>query len=483
MNPFLLRPVDLLFFGDGRPIGGGLAGHGARWPLPTSFNAAFHGALHEAAPSSPGPMLSGVAAPQAAKRFGSVVTAGPFPVSPAGEWFFPKPADVGRCETCGRLELTMTPAGNTADWKADSASSLPKPLRLAVAGCRPPSKDVFSFQWLQQQAYERYLRGDFTAAVGETEIAADAAIFDSEHVIGIARDRERGVQDGESIYSARYLRMGEDWRIGLIAGCPQRQIREAASEESRLLSRLFPPARPGQAPAVIAVGGQQRRCQVERLPDPNAAAPLRLPRGMTSFEAKDGICRIKWVLLSPAIWPAIAKQSNDGRIMNEHRGGWLPNWIDPETGRVLLRLVSDDERLSRRETTELRRSSGQRGGHVYSSDRNALPIHTRLVAAVIPKPIEVTGYGTGDRIGAKSMHLAVPAGAVFYFETCKPDDTAGSGEPFDPQEHAARLAAALNWHGADAAGTSIRNRRSTLLGEKGFGLGVCGKWAPPGKTS
>ena len=40
------------------------------------------------------------------------------------------------------------------------------------------------------------------------------------------------------------------------------------------------------------------------------------------------------------------------------------------------------------------------------------------------------------------------------------------------------LAAALNWHGGDTAGTTIRNRRSTLLGEKGFGLGVCGTWCP-----
>ena len=43
------------------------------------------------------------------------------------------------------------------------------------------------------------------------------------------------------------------------------------------------------------------------------------------------------------------------------------------------------------------------------------------------------------------------------------------------QRHAGKLAAALNWHGS-TAGTEIKNRRSTLLGEKGYGLGVCGTW-------
>ncbi|HOO93950.1 MAG TPA: hypothetical protein PKX94_10785, partial [Opitutales bacterium] len=64
---------------------------------------------------------------------------------------------------------------------------------------------------------------------------------------------------------------------------------------------------------------------------------------------------------------------------------------------------------------------------------------------------------------AKPTHLAVPAGAVYYFEADTPED-------------AIALAAALNWHGSDPNSNTIRNRRSTLLGEKGFGIGVCGTW-------
>jgi hypothetical protein len=96
-------------------------------------------------------------------------------------------------------------------------------------------------------------------------------------------------------------------------------------------------------------------------------------------------------------------------------------------------------------------------------------VSARLVAALIPKPTVVTGWalrdeelGNEDKPGAKSTHLAVPAGAVYYFEA-------------DSANEANALAAALNWHGS-GDGSEIRNRRSTLLGEKGFGLGVCGTW-------
>jgi hypothetical protein len=93
-------------------------------------------------------------------------------------------------------------------------------------------------------------------------------------------------------------------------------------------------------------------------------------------------------------------------------------------------------------------------------------IEASLVSAVIPKPIVVTGWAapgqSGQSGGAKSSHFAVPAGSVYYFEA-------------NSQEHAEALANALNWHGK-GDGMNIENRRSALLGEKGYGIGVCGKW-------
>lgn len=108
-------------------------------------------------------------------------------------------------------------------------------------------------------------------------------------------------------------------------------------------------------------------------------------------------------------------------------------------------------------------------GRGYLSKPN---LAARLVAAIVPKPIPVTGWALpneSDRAegGAKPTHLAVPAGAVYYFQA-EPDLKGGPG-------NAAALASALNWHGT-TEGTDIKNRRSTLMGEKGFGLGVCGTW-------
>lgn len=151
--------------------------------------------------------------------------------------------------------------------------------------------------------------------------------------------------------------------------------------------------------------------------------------------------------------------SSRGTDRRNHPGGWLPNWIDPATGTVLLRTVSPTERNRRR--TLNARSEG------YRSEDGSELIDAALVAALVPKPIVVTGWSLADDLagesgGAQSTHLAVPAGAVYYFEAASPT-------------HAGRLAAALNWHGS-TEGTEIKNRRSTLAGEKGFGLGVCGTW-------
>ena len=44
---------------------------------------------------------------------------------------------------------------------------------------------------------------------------------------------------------------------------------------------------------------------------------------------------VKWILLSPAVWPGI--EVDTARNINAHTGGWVPNWVDAQTGDVLLR--------------------------------------------------------------------------------------------------------------------------------------------------
>ena len=87
MNTILLQPTDVLFFRDGRPMSGSLAGHGAAWPLPNVVNAAFHAALHRAGFGEDevhkhrrGGRGVYAESAQRDRKFGSLVTAGPFPV-------------------------------------------------------------------------------------------------------------------------------------------------------------------------------------------------------------------------------------------------------------------------------------------------------------------------------------------------------------------------------------------------------------------
>jgi CRISPR-associated protein (Cas_Cmr3). len=453
MNQLLLTPTDTLFFRDGRPMEGALSGHGAAWPLPTVTNAALHAALHAA-------QRGGLIAPDKAHRhdhmrgvdrakkdiraFGSLVTAGPFPVDAAGVWYFPRPLDL----TGASLTPTLVPR------PLAHASSLSAPLTHHLRSTEAPSKDSPAKAWLSADDFETYLAG---APRGTTPKQAvnDDEIYHAEAQIGIKIDAATGTTgQGDAagmIYSSHSLRLHDGWRLGLLAHTHEKQAGSAQDRRDLIGQDLY---RDGRGHLIL--GGQQRVCTVLRDTSPR----LPLPAGLTRADAfradTDGRFIVKWVLLTPAIYPAItAGISKRGTPRHAHPGGWLPTWIDPQTGAVLLQSVDRDQRLERR-----RHNYNGRG---YESTPD---VPGRLIAARIDKPVPVTGWSVGDdeidrQPGAKSTHLAVPAGSVYYFACDTADD-------------AARLAAALNWHGADDARSPIRNRRSTLLGEKGFGLGVCG---------
>ena len=447
MTTILLQPTDVLFFRDGRPMTGSLAGHGDAWPLPNVINAAFHAALHRAQLDADGSQklhthrrgAHGVYAENARRdrKFGSLITAGPFPVKAGNTWFFPRPNDL--------QDATLQPALLPADSFDSVQSSLPDPLEYAVANRLAPSKETGAKTWLSAAAYQRYLAGA-DLALNDGDSLNDTDFTDTEHTIGIGIDPERQVQDGERFYSAHYLRLRETWQLGVCAAAKDKDFQPHGSDLVKALLNG------GQHQ--IIVGGQQRICSA-RVAD----TALPLPRGKADgFREQDGRFLVKWILLSPAVWPAIAVEPT--RNINAHPGGWLPNWIHPQTGEVLLK--TGDTARHEQENREVWRLRVRRQANITA----------RLVAAIIPKPLVVTGWALPDEHGetdseqhggAQSTHLAVPAGAVYYFE-------AGSAE------EARKLAAALNWHGSEPTPTTIRNRRSTLLGEKGFGLGVCGTW-------
>ncbi|MCL5099187.1 MAG: type III-B CRISPR module-associated protein Cmr3 [Candidatus Omnitrophica bacterium] len=489
MNIILLEPADVLFFRDGRPMSGSLAGHTAAWPLPDVTSHALHAALwrsglaNDAHPHRRG--RSGSYSDQRDRRFGSLLSAGPFPVRVQGigsakaasansreaisgnqTWFFPRPNDA---QSDGSVKVTLRPAhpifpddDNDRPWRI---SNLPHPLTYAVANTKPPTKDAGGEPWISTMAFEDYLNDSTpntpkSARLPCSEFLHDKDLAEIEHAIGIGIDPVTGTTgQGEAagiIYSAQYLRLHEDCRLGLFAEAPDK-LNGNPSAKRDLVAALL-----NNHSQSIIVGGQQRICTAHRSDVPESGLPL--PRGLRQpaqfVELANGKFAVKWALLTPALWPKIPEGISRRKTTRTfHPGGWLPNWICPQSGDVLLETVSQDERRRRRRL------------HYEGKGYSSRPSRTaRLVAALVPKPISVTGWALGNPAdpernpngGAKPTHLAVPAGAVYYFEA-------------QSREAAVALANALNWHGA-SDGTEIKNRRSTLLGEKGYGLGVCGTW-------
>lgn len=430
MNTILLEPSDVLFFRDGRPMSGASSGHGAAWPLPSVVSLALHAALHRA--DFPGVHAhrrgrSGKYLETRDRKFGALQSAGPFPVctdGAAATWFFPRPADAGDDGALLATPLPTSPAG---------ASSLRAPCRAAVASIAPPTKDTPA-SWWSEGAWKAYLgtaQRDDPAA--RPDYKDDSDFADTEHTYGIEISPESGSVVEGAFYSAHYLRLRPGWRLGVLAGGEDKEFQHETHGNDLVRALLNGNGRE------IVVGGQQRICSASL---ETATRRLPLPIGLTDgFAERDGKLLVKWVLLSPAVFPRVG----------DHPGGWLPSWIARNDGAVRLLDGPGKNAAERRNVPQGR------------------PIAARLVAALVPKAVPVTGYALPNGAdperaegGAKSLHLAVPAGAVYYFEADSTDD-------------ARKLASALNWHGT-GSGDHIVNRRSTLLGEQGFGLGVCGTW-------
>ncbi|MBX3746396.1 MAG: hypothetical protein KF833_13905 [Verrucomicrobiae bacterium] len=484
LHQILLQPTDVLFFRDGRPMSGSLAGHSAAWPLPDIPNHALHAALHRAelvGTHRHRQGRSGEYLDQRDRQFGSLLTAGPFPVriaEPAAAskpprnaihtWYFPRPKD---SQLANSVAVTHLPVSSLPGMDRDAAwqsSSLPRPLRYGVANTQPPTKSTGAEAWISTAAFEAYLREQ--SGPEPHFFLRDTDLADTEHRIGIGIDPAsgttgRGAAEGQ-IYSAHYLRLREECRMGLFAQAIDKS--NGSQDQPRdLIQELL-----NGSPRQIVVGGQQRICTASRT---DVTDPLPLPKGMrsefnTAHSADSKCWLVKWILLTPAIWPEIVgATSRSGETIHPHPGGWLPNWIfvdwdtearqsrpNERNGQVLLKLRSG------------RRHRDYTGTRIRRVAEREAPLSARLVAAIVPKPLPVTGWALPNAAncfegGAKSTHLAVPAGAVFYFEA-------------DTEADADNLAAALNWHGSDTSFTTLCNRRSTLMGEKGFGLGVCGTW-------
>lgn len=435
-HQIVLAPRDVLYFRDGRPLGGAADGNGAQWPLPTVWHSAVLSAFHR--------NFSEEAVAKYAKKhehsrrgekdknftrlkrtkavFGGVKTLGPFPRL-EDKIYFPLPADLLPEEKGGDAELLpaqLLPCKPELGGK----SNLPAPLKYVLWKEVKPTKQELG-QWISQEGLKLYLEGKIEALKVGEHIKKNSDFFDTEARPGIAINPETGTTEDSKFYSAEYLRLRRG--VSMLAFLDSisvgrdkhydlwNEFCENASRQSLILG--------GQRGVVwsnFSAGKTNLVPEVEK-----EKHFSRIPEGEK--------CLLKWTLLSPALFNA----------------GWLPGFI--KDGKVDLKRIPEkldgETRLQWRERIS----------------KDAGSINAQLVAARIGKPVAVSGWkinadeklknSGNDGAGApKATRLLVPAGSVYYFECASPED-------------AENLYAAL--HG---------KVKSDLLGEQGYGLGVCSEW-------
>lgn len=395
-----IRPRDLLFFRDAKPMRASQIGYGDRWPLPNILHDALLTAFHERWPGlqtwerkhTHARLRNDRNFGTSSLRFGGLRTVGVFPTV-AGEVHFPVPLDVG-ADGLSLLAPCDTPG----------ESNLPAPLVYPVAAFAPPAK-AGPPAWISRAELARYLRGD---AFWITE---ESALFDVECRVGIGVSPIAHSAINGAFYRSRYLRLRDSAGLRSYAMCDAGGFSQSTVD---VVKAFFPPSRQER----IVLGGQRGIVHVTD----GGVTDGQLPAVNSSVLQGH---RVKWVLLTPAVFT----------------NGWLPNWIDAATGRVLLKR---GERPPKADYTSRA---------AWRSAISAMPtIGARLAATRIGSPLPVSGWSL-RAAQPKKTHLAVPAGSVYYFETASRADAR------------ALVDALSGWH-----------CRSDRFGEKGFGMGVCGTW-------
>jgi CRISPR-associated protein Cmr3 len=420
---FHLAPRDLLFLRDARPMGAADAGLGANWPRPDQVWSALIHAFHREWPElQPWEHLHHKRDGEnrlSSDRFGGLKTIGPFPYATAdGEMSGNGLFRAGLHLPCP-LDLSADGNGTLHPMRLVSGdgSNLPPPLELAFSSSCIGKAALPA--WLHAEDFAAYLTG------APVQPETDPQLFDEERNIGIAIAPETHATVKGMFYQAEYLRLRDGVRLALAASC---DLVGANRQQVDVLAKL-----PRHGFDLIA-GGQQGVARAVRSPE-----PLGLPGTETSGDS----LLVKWVLLAPAVFPAIPANPEKG--VPCHPGGWLPTWVDPGTGQVLLP----------------RRAPERQGGESRVAWRRRIaaapPFAARLVAARVGKPLPFSGWDL--RKGSpKPTLLAIPAGSVYVFRC-------GDIEERDA------LMRALQWNGGE--GGEPCNRRSGVHGEKGFGIGIC----------
>lgn len=417
---FDIVPLSRLFVKDARPMTKSDAGLGAQWPRPDHvWHAVFH-AFHTAWPEkqewehwhSPNEKDKHL---NSSFRFGALKTAGPFPKGKNGKLYFPMPLDWNYRLVSGE------------------GTDLPKPLthvfQNRVVGKQNPP------QWISSADYATYLNGY------ESDLPEEAELYDTERDIGIVIQSDTGTTEKGKLYQAEYIRLQEGVKLAMEASC------EVHNGYTKQTTDLFEKL---GVPFYTVLGGQQEVSLVEGGRGSLDIPKIQIERITSQY--------LRWTLLTPAVFPKIDANLDKG--INPHPGGWLPSWIDSDTGKVLL--TNEVSPRGEKESREAYRARIRKAGQISA----------KLIAARIGNPLAFSGWDMEITTKSKKSNasiakteykdkaphpkptvLAVPAGSCYVFDC-------GS------TENAQALAKALNWP----------KRRSALFGERGFGMGICSSY-------
>lgn len=397
-----IEPRDVLFFPDARPMAASSVGAGAKWPVPQVFHNALLSALHqmerqefehEHKPTGNDKNKN------SSFRFGGLKTVGVFPTL-GDRLCVPTPADL---QYNGEELAVLSPADK-------GLCDLPAPLTMVLHKPGKATKKTVD-PWMTADSLDAYLQGDLSAV----ELISPEKLYEKESRPGIGIDSEAGTIEDGKFYLAEYLRLKPETKLTGFAQCYQKRYNDGTHKD--LLSPFFN----GKKSVPFVFGGQRGVAFLENVRE-NHCAKIR--------EQRPAGTRIKWITLTPSLFT----------------DGWLPSWIDAKSGKLKTGDVEKPVRQPGESRDDWRKRFKQNG------------INAQLVAACIPKPFAYSGWRShGGRLsdrgetenGAFATRLCIPAGAVYYFETNKPE----------------KLVDYL--HG---------KTRSDELAEKGFGFGLCGIW-------
>ena len=301
-----LHPRDVLYFRDGRPLGGSSDGIGSLWPHPALFHSALLAALQRRFADRLGEWESEhhrltVSEQRKQERgrvrfhLGGLKSWGPFPKNDEGIWVS-TPADL----------LVQGGVASPMQFSRAGRANLPEPLQYPVGSLAGATKEKPG-EWLLLSELAHYLAGETknlrTVSAGELYLA------EARPGIGIDAER-RSVEEGR-FYSAEYLRLAKGVSMAAFASCAAKKYSGA---ETDMVAELF---REGNRCDLI-FGGQRGTARLEC--GRSRAALVKDPP--ESFPGN----RVKWVLLSPGFFCR----------------GWLPGWVDQKSGAVMLRENKSD---------------------------------------------------------------------------------------------------------------------------------------------